>query len=137
MSSIAQLVPRIRFEQVSFSPPAPLRLTYRATLRLAARPIATTLVPSYAGLYVVLVYDPSWSPLPYRPLYFGQAKELSERVCRSHEKYSAWEEAAGGTQLYVAFCNMPSALTRNITEQRLIERYLPQCNDIYNAMYGL
>jgi hypothetical protein len=137
MSSIAQLATPIRFNQLSFTPPRLLIVPYRPTLRLAPRPISTTQVPSYAGLYVVLVYDPSCSPLPYRPLYFGQAMELSDRVCRSHEKYSSWEKAAGSSSLYVAFCEMPSALDRDIAERGLIERYLPQCNEIYNAMYGL
>jgi hypothetical protein len=66
--------------------------------------------------------------LPYRLIYVGEAANLSERVCRSHEKYESWVRAACGAPLFVAFHSIAGESARRKAEQRLIEHYGPECN---------
>ena len=105
------------------------------TLLRYASPLA------WPGLYAVLVYDPSASPRPYRVIYFGQARDLSDRVTGSHEKYLSWCTAAGGSaNLYVAFHWMLGSIEsqRTIAERELIQHYAPECNSTHNPWgFGL
>ncbi len=94
--------------------------------------IASTYVPSYGGLYVVMINDATWQPLPCRPIYVGKAQDLSLRVCRSHEKYQSWLRAASGTGLFIAFCHIEDENVRSDVERRLIEHYTPSCNRMFN-----
>ena len=115
-----------------FTYPSPLRLMYRPVLPGSPRPVSTTYVPSYGGLYAVMARDASCSPLPYRLIYVGKAGNLSERVCRSHEKYPSWERAARGAQLFVAFHSIADESARTMAERRIIEHYKPECNTALN-----
>jgi len=116
-----------------FTYPTPLRLGYKSVFRGSpAPPVYTTLVPNYGGLYAVMVYDATCTPLPYRLIYVGKAGNLSERVCRSHEKYQSWERAACGAQLFASFHCMISESVRTTAERQIIERYRPECNTALN-----
>ena len=120
------------FLGLQFVAPTQLRLTYRPTLFNAPQPHNTTYVPSYGGIYAVMVYDSTWKPLPYRPIYIGEAQNLSERVCQIHEKYDSWVRAACGGQLYVAFHCIEGEAARKAAERRLIEHFKPECNKTFN-----
>lgn len=122
----------ISFLGVSFDRPSPLILVENAATLRAQGLLASTFIPSFGGLYVIMVHDPTWSPLPYRPIYIGQAEELSERVCPSHEKYPSWIRAASGAYLYVAFCHIEDKGVRSDLERRLITHYSPSCNRTFN-----
>jgi hypothetical protein len=82
----------IRFGNLVFSYPEPL----------ADATLADTIL-SAPGLYVVMVFDASWSPLPYRPLYFGESENMRSRATRAHEKYASWKREGGTATLYRAF----------------------------------
>jgi hypothetical protein len=122
----------IQFLDRIFTGPTPLRLTYKPVFRGSPRPFNTTYVPSYGGLYAVMVHDATCSPLPYRLIYLGKAGKLSERVCGSHEKYTSWERVACGAQLFVAFHLIADESDRTIAERRIIEHYRPECNTALN-----
>src|SRR6516165_6068910 len=55
------------------------------------------------GLYVVMVYDAGWRPLPYRPLYFGESDKIWNRATASHDNYESWKLEASTATLYRAF----------------------------------
>jgi hypothetical protein len=110
----------IRFLDFTFTEPAPFD---------------TALKPQHGGLYVVLIYDSSWHPRSYRPIYFGKSRNLSERLSSSHEKHSSWIRVSAGHPLYVAFCRFDSALLRTATERRLISHYKTVCNDVFNSAF--
>ena len=122
----------ISFLQLPFSGPVPLNLTYKPVFGGAPVPYNTTDVPSFAGLYAIMVYDATWRPLPYRLIYVGEAGNLAERVCSSHEKYPSWVRAASGGQLFAAFHAVVRESARKTAERQLIEHYGPECNKTYN-----
>lgn len=126
----------IRFLHLPFAGPTPLKLTYRpvlASLATHQRPFGTTHIPDFGGLYAIMVHDATCHPLPYRLIYVGEAGKLSERVCRSHEKYASWERAACGAQLFIAFHCIPNESERKAAERQLIEHYRPECNRTFNS----
>jgi hypothetical protein len=104
-----------------------------------AGPTLLGLEPSFnfGGVYAVLVLDTQWGPMPYRPIYFGEAGNMSERVCPSHEKYKSWERAARGGLLFVAFHVIPNEAARKAAEKQLIGQYSPECNVTHNAFAAL
>jgi hypothetical protein len=85
-----------------------------------------------AGLYVVLAYDASWGPRPFRPLYFGESGGIGDRCTSGHEKCSAWRAQVGllGT-VYRALLHMPGStrVSRQAAESTLIASYNTPCND--------
>jgi len=91
-------------------------------------------LPGYAGVYAILVSDAAWEPRPYRPIYFGEAKDLARKVVASHEKYEDWPRAAGAEGgLYVAYHLMAgSDAERTAFQEELIREYRPACNDAAN-----
>lgn len=95
--------------------------------------------PFGGGLYAILIPDITARPRTYREIYFGQAEDLSERVCKSHEKYRDWAKQAGGAdRLYVAFHAMTGTERERVAlEERLIDMYKPACNDKGNALADL
>lgn len=90
---------------------------------------ADSWLPSSAGVYAILVSDPSWQPRPYRPIYFGEAGDLAGRVVVSHEKYEEWRRAAGDAErLYVAYHLMSGGdAERTALAEGLIKEYRPEC----------
>lgn len=108
----------ITFGQTVFSEPAPFGCW----------------LPMSPGLYVVLAWDLTARPRPYRPLYFGMAKDLAERVTTSHEKYNEWVRCGGITGISVAYHQMNASTEwqRANLEQSLISTYAPECNRTHN-----
>jgi hypothetical protein len=82
------------------------------------------------GLYVVMVYDLWWTPLPYRPLYFGESDSIWGRATPSHENYGSWKRQAGTATLYRAFHHMTGSTRaqRQAVETGLISLYNTPCN---------
>jgi hypothetical protein len=91
--------------------------------------------PGCGGLYAVMVFDASCSPRPYRVIYFGKARDLSERPSTSHENYRSWLRASAGSPLYVAFCRIDLPLLRGAIERRIIAHYQPACNETFNPAF--
>ncbi len=114
----------IRFSDCVFSCPEPLTSNTLLGLGGVESP----------GLYVVLVYDARWQPLPYRPLYFGESDQIWSRATPSHEKYDSWKREGGTATLYMAFHNMSGStrLQRQARESALIAHYNPPCNEKFS-----
>jgi hypothetical protein len=93
-------------------------------------------MPYTEGVYVILVMDFAGNPRPFRPLYFGIAKNLAERVTTSHENYDKWIRCAGLTGVYVSHYRMEgSSLAQRLhLERSLIKTYAPECNDTHNPI---
>ena len=89
--------------------------------------------PESSGLYAILKPDLSSSPLPVKPIYFGQTGNFAERgFLRSHEKYEDWlKEVPGEEYLTISICQMPGSTKeeREAIESKLIDEYHPVCND--------
>ena len=109
----------IKFGERLFSEPQ--LLAYPTGLRILDWP----------GLYVVLAYDANWRPRQFRPLYFGESRELLGRATTRHEKYPSWQAEAGlKSNLFHAFCFLPGStrFERQMAENALIDQYTPPCN---------
>jgi hypothetical protein len=91
------------------------------------------------GLYVVMAYDPWWTPLPYRPLYFGESDKIWNRATPSHENYESWKRDAGTATMYRAFHHMigSTRVQRQARESALITHYNPPCNQRLSLDLGL
>jgi hypothetical protein len=91
------------------------------------------------GLYVVMAYDASWRPLPYRPLYFGESDTIWNRATPSHENYESWKRQAGTATLYRAFHHMTGSThgQRQARESALIAHYNTPCNQRLSFDLGL
>src|SRR5580693_1919914 len=91
-------------------------------------------LPEHAGVYVILVNDVAWEPRPYRPIYFGEARDLSGIVVASHEKSDSWYRAAGAEDgIYVAYhLIVGSDAERTAFKEKLIREYRPACNEAGN-----
>jgi len=85
------------------------------------------------GLYVILEPDLYSSPLPLKPIYFGQTGNFAERgFIKSHEKYKDWiKEVVKEEHLFIAIYLMPGSTEeeRKDIESKLIDKYHPVCND--------
>lgn len=105
------------------------------------------LPPIASGIYAILVPDSSSSPRPFRAIYFGESRNLNDRVTGEHERYGDWVTEAGNlSNLYVAFCLTPPLRgeQRRWVENDLIARYRPACNlkgshpqVLYQPMLGM
>ncbi len=112
----------INFGGYSFSEPAILPPT----------PTAVDIFLGQSGLYAILVYDPSYTPRPFRVLYFGESENIQTRATGTHENLSRWRTQAGPvTQIYRSLCPLSSAtkLERQQVESALIANYTPPCNE--------
>ena len=84
---------------------------------------------SVPGVYCFMVRDPAWTPLCYRPVYFGITDDFSDRVSMSHEAVGDWESRGGSSQdLYVSLLRVVNESDRTRFERRLIEEYQPDLN---------
>jgi hypothetical protein len=121
--------PNIRFGDWVFSPPE--LVTTNTLLGLGGL--------ESPGLYVVMAYDARWTPLPYRPLYFGESDKIWNRATPSHENYESWRGGAGTATLYRAFHHMTGSTRtqRQARESALIARYNPPCNQRLSFDLGL
>jgi hypothetical protein len=125
----------------SLPAPAPIRTGIRFNNNDFSEPTAFggAWLPTWPGLYAILVSDSRCSPRPYRVIYFGKAVDLSSRATRSHEKFDEWNRVAGAGVLYITFLSMPisSERERAAIEEDLIKHYAPECNRTFNPLAGL
>lgn len=88
--------------------------------------------PCRAAVYVIAIPDKTWTPKGYRPVYFGESGNLSDRgFWRSHHRYRCFiGEAGSESNLYVGIHRMPDSTEdqRRKVEQTLVEKYKPKCN---------
>lgn len=95
-------------------------------------PIASWSPPCQAGLYAIMVFDPLWTPFPFRVIYFGESGNLSEQgFLRSHHKYADLIQEAGSERnLYISVYPLPNSTLeiRGVIKSKLIEHYRPACN---------
>jgi hypothetical protein len=126
---VPTVAPSIRFGDCIFSPPEPV--TNSALLGMGGL--------ESPGLYVVMAYAPWWTPLPYRPLYFGESDKIWNRATPSHENYESWKRDAGTATLYRAFHYMTGSTRaeRQARESALITHYNPPCNQRLSFDLGL
>jgi excinuclease UvrABC nuclease subunit len=109
------------------------------------RRFPSLLIPPTQGIYAILVSDATWTPRPFRVIYFGESNNLGNRISTAHEKYIDWTREAAGSQLYVAYhvtIGMTDAQRRD-AECVLINQYQPVCNvrmdtpAAFKLFYGL
>jgi len=95
-------------------------------------PLLTWQPLAQAGVYVILVPDANCTPKPFRPIYFGEAGNFSERgFPTNHHKWSAWVNNAGNpVDLFVATYTMAGSTPeqRRAIESGLCDTYAPACN---------
>jgi hypothetical protein len=94
-------------------------------------PLAPDALPAIAGLYVVLVPNYEYRPVPYEPIYFGSSANLRAAVGVHHLAYNRWRwHPRGRSGLFVACVPMPSSTEdwRKYNEGQLIKQYNPPCN---------
>jgi len=88
--------------------------------------------PKAAGLYVILKPDLSSSPIPLKPIYFGQTRNFAERgFLKSHENYKYWVKEAGSEDgIFIAIYIMLGSTEkeRKTMEAELIAKYRSACN---------
>src|SRR5262245_39462382 len=82
----------VRFGNYVFSQPVPLG--------------PFSLPPGSAGLFVVMMPDPTWGPLHLQPLFFGEFGGQREAWMSHTQQISCLKVAAGRT-LYVALFTVP------------------------------
>jgi len=100
------------------------------------RRIADWEPPKAAGLYVILKPDLSISPIPLRPIYFGQTSNFAERdLLKPHEIYNWIQEAESDEGIFIAIYIMLGSIEeeRKTMEAELIAKYLPVCNKKYKS----
>jgi hypothetical protein len=90
--------------------------------------------PYRAAVYAILIKpDAKNKPEEYKPIYFGESGNLSERgFYEYHHKYKCWLREAGSLQnLYIAYHLLPNSTPdqRRTIEMLLITRYHPICNE--------
>lgn len=88
------------------------------------------LIPSGQGLYVILTPDHLSSPRPFATLYFGEARNLQQRLTVDHEKYPEWMQKSTHGHLFFAYHPTPGLTDeqRRDVQRQLIEEYCPPCN---------
>ena len=89
--------------------------------------------PTKSGIYgIMFKKNPISQPYTYNILYFGEANDFSTRgIGTKHHKYSCWKYHAYQKELYVnVFVTHTEPYRKNV-EKELIQKYKPDCNDIY------
>jgi len=88
--------------------------------------------PKKPGLYVILKPDLSSSPIPLKPIYFGQTKNFAARCfLKSHKNYKYWVKETGSEDgIFIAIYIMLGSIEeeRKTMEDELIAKYRPVCN---------
>ena len=89
--------------------------------------------PYLAAIYAILVDDPSCTPVPFRPIYFGETDDLSAPgLIQRHPLHDCWYKQTGSVyRLYIAIFDMAesSLAERQQVQTELIKRYRPICNE--------
>jgi len=92
--------------------------------------------PKVAGLYVILKPDLSSSPMPLKPIYFGQTRNFAEQgLLKSHEICNWVKEAESEDGVFIAIYIMLGSIEeeRKTMEVELIAKYQPVCNKKYRS----
>ena len=87
--------------------------------------------PKMAGLYVILMPDLSSSPIPLKPIYFGQTSNFAEKdLLKSYEIYNWVKKAKSNDSIFIAIYIMLGSIEeeRKTRETELIAKYQPVCN---------
>jgi hypothetical protein len=102
----------IRFADYVFSEPVPLT--------------QFSSIQQLAGIYVVLVPDPTWGPWHLQPLLFGEFGGPRQEPVNQEQQACCLRAAAGRT-LYIAVYTLPLQHTSELSrmKQELIEHYHP------------
>lgn len=89
--------------------------------------------PYMAGIYAILMDDPSCTPVPFRPIYFGETDDMSEPgLIQHHPLHDCWYKQTGSVyRLHIAVSEMPESSTaeRQRMQTELIKHYRPICNE--------
>ncbi len=97
------------------------------------RRIADWEPPKAAGLYVILKPDLSISPIPLKPIYFGQTSNFAERdLLKSHEIYNLVKKMDSDEGIFIAIYIMLGSIEeeRKTMQAELIAKYRPVCNQL-------
>src|SRR5262245_57354563 len=115
MDSVSRTHVGIRFGDYLFSYPVPLG--------------CFTLPLRSAGVYVILMPDPTWGPWHFQPLYFGEFG-FQRQADMSAAQQTCCLKAAGGRNLYFAVHVLTQREEWQIPQikKELIERYRPISN---------
>ena len=92
--------------------------------------------PKAAGLYVILKPDLSISPIPLKPIYFGQTKNFAAQdLLKSHGIYNWIQEAESNDGIFIAIYIMRGSIEeeRKTMKAELIAKYRPVCNKKYKS----
>jgi len=105
---------------------------YGGWLFSAPASLATPSAPTCAGLYAVQVVNPTWTPCPFEPIYFGHAADLAVRaVAATHQAFGRWiAHPRAGTGLFVSYAALPCTsdnVLKNIVAG-LVSTYRPAAN---------
>ena len=87
--------------------------------------------PKSAGLYVILKPDLSSSPVPLKPIYFGQTSNFALLdLLKPHEICNWVKEAEYEDCIFIAIYQMLGSTEeeRKTMEAELIAKYQPVCN---------
>lgn len=86
---------------------------------------------SHGGVYLISSkVDTNPQLIWYKPLYFGETKNFSERVTSNHEKYNCWKEYSNQTKLYICTHRDDSECSRKLKEEELRGIYKLPCNSM-------
>ena len=89
--------------------------------------------PYMAGIYAILMDDPSCTPVPFRPIYFGETNDMSESgLIQHHPLHDCWYKLTGSVyRLHITISEMPdsSSAERQRVQTELIKQYRPICNE--------
>ena len=94
----------------------------------------TWVAPRLAAVYIIMVYDRTCTPQPYRAIYVGETQDLSTRgFPNSHHASTRWRAEASriGSPLYVAYHAPAEAIHdgyRTRVESYLETTYNPICS---------
>jgi len=97
------------------------------------RRIAKWEPPKASGLYVILKPDLSSSPIPLKPIYFGQSRNFAELgLLKSHEICNWVKETEAEDGVFIAIYIMLGSIEeeRKTMEAELIAKYQPACNQL-------
>jgi hypothetical protein len=85
--------------------------------------------PPYApGLFAILALDPSWTPLPYRLVFIGEAAILAEpRQLVGHPRTACWVEVCGTIYVAVVLTSGWSVAARRAAAEQISAQYHPVC----------
>lgn len=114
---------------------------YGGWLFSAPSSFAAATPPNCAGLYAIQVMNPTWTPCPFEPIYFGFATDLQRQfIGASHPAFGRWiAHPRAGTGLYVSHAALPCTsddALRSIVNG-LVMTYRPAANADNGPARGL